>query len=253
MTNLICHRGALKYAPENTVPAFLKAVELEADGVEFDVHLTKDKQLVVCHDYSINETSDGHGKIKDFTLEELQAFDFGIKFNTEFTGTKIPTLKEVMDIVKGLKIINIELKAHFECNEELATHVVQELEPYNINNKIIYSSFDHELLKIMKKIDNNLNIGALFSATECVTDKQFNNKLKLVLENEFQAIHPHALCTKEEYVRICHDNGIMVNTWGAVSSNRIQKMLDSGCDSIITNEILLAKCIRERKNGQINQ
>ncbi|MEG1244601.1 MAG: glycerophosphodiester phosphodiesterase family protein, partial [Oscillospiraceae bacterium] len=60
MTNLICHRGALKYAPENTVPAFLKAVELEADGVEFDVHLTKDKQLVVCHDYSINETSDGH-------------------------------------------------------------------------------------------------------------------------------------------------------------------------------------------------
>lgn len=240
MTNLICHRGALKFAPENTLPAFQKAVELKADGVEFDVHLTKDKQVVVCHNYTIDETSNGEGKIKDLTLDELKEFDFGIKFSEDFKDTKIPTLKEVIAVVKDMKVINIELKAHFEDNEELARRVLEEMKEYNLNDKIIYSSFDHELLKVLKGMDDSLVIGAIFTATECVSDKQFNSKLDLILENGFQAMHPHALCLREDHVKICHEKGVMVNAWGAASLNRLRRMLSYDCDGIITNEIVLA-------------
>ena len=74
MTKILAHRGANKHAPQNTIPAFLKAIELGADGVENDVHLTKDGELVICHNYTIDETSDGKGNISDYTLEELKKF-----------------------------------------------------------------------------------------------------------------------------------------------------------------------------------
>lgn len=248
MSYIICHRGASKFAPENTMPAFTKAIELEADGVEFDIHLTKDKKMVVCHNYTIDETSDGRGEIKNLTLDELKKFDFGIKFSPEFKGTRIPTLQEVMDKVSGMKMINIELKGQFESNEELASLVLEETEKYDIFNKIVFSSFDHELLKILKSLKDDLIIGALFKATECVTDRQFKNNIDFVLQSGFQAIHPHALCIGRENVDTCHEKGIKVNTWGGASVNRIQRMIEYGCDAIITNEILIAKSIMERKN-----
>ena len=80
MTKILAHRGANKHAPQNTIPAFLKAIELGADGVENDVHLTKDGELVICHNYTIDETSDGKGNISDYTLEELKKFEFWLLF-----------------------------------------------------------------------------------------------------------------------------------------------------------------------------
>ena len=103
MTKILAHRGANKHAPQNTIPAFLKAIELGADGVENDVHLTKDGELVICHNYTIDETSDGKGNISDYTLEELKKFDFGSYFSPDFAGTKIPTLHEFLEIANHCK------------------------------------------------------------------------------------------------------------------------------------------------------
>ena len=90
MTKILAHRGANKHAPQNTIPAFLKAIELGADGVENDVHLTKDGELVICHNYTIDETSDGKGNISDYTLEELKKFDFGSYFPLILQERKSP-------------------------------------------------------------------------------------------------------------------------------------------------------------------
>lgn len=240
MSKLVCHRGASKFAPENTIPAFEKAVEIGADGVEFDVHLTKDNHLVVCHNYTINETSNGRGIIEKMTLEELKNLDFGIKFSDEFKGVTIPTLEEVVQVVKGMNFINIEIKAESSRNEELAQILIDEMKKYDINDKVIYSSFDHDVLKTLKSLDDSLKIGALFNVRECVSDKQFSNNLKLVLENGFQAIHPYALCSKEEYIKSCHQNGVLFNSWGATSQSKIKKLMDYNCDVIITDEIVLA-------------
>jgi len=240
MTNIICHRGASKYAPQNTIPAFLKAVELNADGVEFDVHLTKDKELVVCHNYTIKETSNGRGKIKDFTLHELKQFDFGIKFSPEFKNTRIPTLKEVLDVVKNLKIINIELKSQDVLNEELAKCVIAQVKEYSFTGDVVFSSFDLELVKIVKSIDNTLKVGALFSPSDCARERNFNKNIDFVKENNLQTIHPHVRYIKEKHVNKCHENGVLVNPWGVNSYEEIKRMLDIGCDSIITDETTIA-------------
>jgi glycerophosphoryl diester phosphodiesterase len=91
VTKIISHRGANKYAPQNTIPAFQKALEFNVEGFENDVHVTKDGVVVVCHNYTIDETSNGKGKIADYTFEELRKFDFGSYFSEEFAGTKIPS------------------------------------------------------------------------------------------------------------------------------------------------------------------
>ena len=92
------HRGASAYAPENTLPAFRLALEQKADGIETDIHLTRDGRFVVCHDDEIARTSNGQGKIQDMTVEQLKAYDFGGKFSPVFAGTPLPTLEELLEV-----------------------------------------------------------------------------------------------------------------------------------------------------------
>ena len=104
------HRGASAYCPENTLPAFAKAMEMGADGIELDVQMTKDGELVVCHDEKIDRTSDGKGWLKDFTLAELRNFDFSYGYEA-YKGVKIPTLREVFELFADTNMtINIVLQ-----------------------------------------------------------------------------------------------------------------------------------------------
>ena len=104
------HRGASAYAPENTLEAFRLGAEQGADGVELDVQLSKDGQLVVIHDETIDRVSDGHGYVRDYSLEELKKFVFN-KTHPEYADARIPTLGEVYDLLKPLGLeINVEIK-----------------------------------------------------------------------------------------------------------------------------------------------
>jgi glycerophosphoryl diester phosphodiesterase len=237
MTKIISHRGAFKYAPQNTIPAFLKAFEIGANGIEFDVQMTKDNELVICHDYTIDETSNGKGKIKDFTLNELKNFDFGVKYPVEFKNTKIPTLKEVLEIANKFEIINIEIKSQAERNEEIVKKVIDCVKSNNFTGDVIYSSFDFEVLKIMQKLDDTLKLGALFTTADFSRENKARRNIEKVKANSFQAIHPNARFLRQQYVEECHKNNIMVNCWGANSAKKIGKMFDAGCDLIITDEV----------------
>lgn len=246
MPKIISHRGAFKYAPQNTIPAFLKALEIGANGIEFDIQMTKDNELVVCHDYTIDETSNAKGKIKDFTLEELKKIDFGIKYSPEFKNTKIPTLEEVLKIANEFEIINIEIKSQAEKNEEVVKRVIECVKENNFTNDIIYSSFDFEVLKIMQKLDNTLKLGALFTTADFSRENKAIRKIEKVKANSLQAIHPNARFLRRQYVEECHKNGIMVNCWGANSTKKITQMFDIGCDLIITDEVERAIQITQR-------
>ena len=109
-TKIIGHRGGAAGFPENTLAAFKKAVELGADGVEFDVQLTKDGEVVVIHDELIDRTMSGSGLVKDHSLSQLRQLSAGEFFSPDFKEQKIPTLAEVLEIVQDLEVINIELK-----------------------------------------------------------------------------------------------------------------------------------------------
>ena len=109
-TRIWAHRGASGYAPENTLEAFKLAIDEKADGIELDVQLTKDKELVVIHDEKIDRTSNGKGYVKDYTLDELKKFNFNYG-NEKYEEVKIPTLKEVYELLKPTNlIINVEIK-----------------------------------------------------------------------------------------------------------------------------------------------
>ena len=109
-TKIWAHRGASGYAPENTLESFELAIEQKADGIELDVQMTKDGELVVIHDETIDRTGNGTGRVQDHTLKELKALNFN-KTHPEYASAKIPTLREVYELVKPSGItVNVEMK-----------------------------------------------------------------------------------------------------------------------------------------------
>ncbi len=119
MTKIFAHRGASGYAPENTLDAFALAMDMGADGIELDVQMTKDDEVVVIHDETIDRVSDGKGMVKDYTLEQLREFSFDNHMEG-YEHVSIPTLNEVLELVKPSKMeVNVELKIDSDKWKEL--------------------------------------------------------------------------------------------------------------------------------------
>ncbi|MCL7453535.1 MAG: glycerophosphodiester phosphodiesterase, partial [Anaerolineae bacterium] len=118
------HRGASHEAPANTLAAFELAAEMGADGIELDVHLSRDGELVVIHDFSLEGTTNGHGRVGDRTLPELKALDAGSWFDPRLAVQRIPTLQEVIDAVAARLLLNIELKSDSWQDHGLAAAAV---------------------------------------------------------------------------------------------------------------------------------
>lgn len=235
MTNIIAHRGACKLAPQNTIPAFLKAIELGANGIENDVHLTKDGVLVICHNYSIDETSNGTGDISDYTLEELKRFDFGSYFSQEFAGTQIPTLDEFLEIAKPLTIMNIELKSPKQKGTDIVKKTIDTVKQHGMLDKLLISSFDDTLLVEAKQIDSSVRTGFLYSPDSPKIDEMFDRPVEFALEIGADALHPLCFFADEEYVQKAHENHLIVNPWTVDYPEGMRALSEWGCDGIITD------------------
>ncbi|QHJ70409.1 glycerophosphodiester phosphodiesterase [Planococcus halotolerans] len=149
---IYAHRGCSGTYPENTLAAFKAAAELPITGVEIDVHLTKDREIVVIHDEKVNRTTDGKGYIKDMTLSEVRKLDAGSWFSGEFAGEKIPTLDEVFDIFQETDHrLNIELKTDVFPYEGLVGKVLEAAEKRGFLHRILISSFNHEDIQTVSR------------------------------------------------------------------------------------------------------
>ena len=169
MTKIFAHRGSKGTHPENTLASFKEAVRVGSDGIELDVHLTKDGQLVVIHDETVDRTTNGTGEIKNLTLAEIKAIDAGSWFNETFAGEKIPTLEEVLRLLKELGFdgqLNIELKTDIIQYEGLVEKclVLQGTEDWPFT--IVYSSFNPYTLVELKQANSSQEIGLLFESKE---------------------------------------------------------------------------------------
>ena len=227
-TLVIAHRGASAYAPENTMEAFRLAHEMKADGIEIDVHFSKDGHIMILHDEKIDRTSNGQGKVTDYTLDELKFFDFGCKFKNEYTGTKIPTLDELYEFMAPTDmVLNIEIKT----NDPLMPRALYELaKKYGMDGRVIYSSFDHMQLQRMLDIDASAFVAPLYGFNMIKAWDYAENMGAL-------ASHPkHTQLTLfPEYVEKCHEKGIRVHPWTCDKPELIKSLADAGCDAIITN------------------
>lgn len=242
MTNVIAHRGACKVAPQNTIPAFQKAIEMGADGFENDVHLTKDGFIVVCHNHDIDETSNGTGAIADYTLEELRQFDFGSYFSEEFAGTKIPTLDEFLDLCDTMKVINIEIKAPREKGTDIVRKTIDKVKEFGLFEKLIISCFDKDILIECKKVDPKTKTGILYSM-ECPYTEIYDDPIAFAKKIGADAIHPLGILVDEDYIIDCHKAGLIVNPWTIDKPYAIERLRDWGSDGVITNYPDVARSI----------
>ncbi len=240
---IIAHRGASAYAPENTLAAFKKAIELGAEGIELDVHLSKDGEVVVIHDYSVDRTSNGRGPVAEMSLKELKALDFGSWFSEQYRSESIPLLREVLELLKGWNgLLNIEIKHNrLEGCSQMEEKVLKLLDAYGFWEKTIISSFDHYSLIKIKEIEPSVRICPLYAAA---LYKPWEYAATL---NAF-AIHPHYHTVTPDVVKQCHEHNINVNVYTVDSPEHIQLMIDAGVDGIITNVPDIAIQIRDTKN-----
>lgn len=217
----IAHRGAKAYEPENTLKAFQKALDLNSDGIELDVHLSSDGYLIVIHDETIDRTTNGKGLVNDFTLAELKSFLIDGKY-------QIPTLNEVFDLVNKKCFINIELKGL-----ETAPKVVSLIEEY-ISEKdwkyehFIISSFDWNMLEETSKLNPNISIGVL-------TEENIDTALAFAEKIKAKAIHPDFQLLNAENVQQMQEKGFLFLPWTVNSEEDIQKVKSYQVDGIISD------------------
>lgn len=162
---IICgHRGAAGHAPENTLAAFRKGRELGADLLELDVQLTRDGQVVVIHDYTLDRTTNGRGEVQEHTLAELKALDAGSWYGPSFAGEQIPTLEEVVAWAKGKAKLSIEIKCRPSTIGDLPERVVNICRSHAIVEETMVISFDHIAIRRVKEREPNLAGGIIFYA-----------------------------------------------------------------------------------------
>ncbi|MFV5691072.1 glycerophosphodiester phosphodiesterase [Flavobacterium sp. LT1R49] len=217
----IGHRGVKGYEPENTLVSFQKALDMQVDGIELDVHLSADDELMVIHDETIDRTTNGKGFVNKLSLRELKAFRIDDKH-------KIPTLKEVFDLVNQNCFINIELK-----NYDTAEKVVSLIEKYVTKkewkyDRFLVSSFDWNALQQVAFLNDKIPIGVL-------TETNLDLAQAFAKFIQAKSIHPHFhLLTKENMAQM-QEKGLQVFPWTINEIEDIQKIKAFNVNGIITD------------------
>ncbi|MGO4182569.1 glycerophosphodiester phosphodiesterase [Paenibacillus sp. TAF43_2] len=230
---VIAHRGAAGYAPENTIASFLLAIEMKADFLELDIQLTKDGQLVVIHDTEVDRTSNGKGKVLDFTMAQLSELDAGSWFNAKFEGERMPTLSEVFTLCKGKIGILIEIKAPWlypgieqKLAEELLAHGMLDEDPASI----IVQSFDQSSVKRFSAIMPQVLVGLLVYQSEDVTAEKIQETAVYA-----DYVNPSLNLVTKSFVDTIHALGKKTTPWTVRSAAEVPPLLDFNVDGIITD------------------
>ncbi len=236
---IITHRGASGHAPENTIAAFRKAIEMDANYIELDIHLSKDGKVVVMHDATLNRTTNGTGKISDYTWDELKLLDAGSFLDEKFKGEKIPLLEEVLLFTKGKAMLLIEIKADAEGkaypgieekvlsiikkNEAEAWCEVQSFYDFSVNAWLALNTNIpvHKLLVGRLQpfyIDHKIRFGRVFRKY-----------------SEVNGINPYQAFAKRKMIRKTHRKGHTAYVWTVNDENKMQRLIRRKVDGIITN------------------
>jgi glycerophosphoryl diester phosphodiesterase len=234
------HRGSSAYCPENTLEAFSMAVAQKADGIELDVQLSKDGHVVVVHDENLERVSNGKGFIHDHTLEELKSLDCSKLFPNR-SPCRIPALAEVYSLIKPTSLmVNVELKTSRFLYPGLPEKLAALGREYAMEERIIYSSFNHYSLLEIKKLCPSAKTGLLYQMG-MVDPWVYANYVKAY------AIHPHyfVITHLPETVENCHKNGVCVNVWTVDDPEAIKQLVQYGVDTIITNKPDIALAVRD--------
>lgn len=239
MTKIFAHRGASESAPENTLEAFQLAMDQGADGIELDVHLTKDGELAVTHDEEIDRVSDGSGLIKDYTLEELRRFSFHNGMEA-WRGVKIPTLQEVLALVKpGRMEVNIELKTGIYWYPGIEEKTLEAVRAYGMEERVIFSSFNHYSVQKMRELGCLSELAYLYS--DIILDVE-----KYAKKTGVCGLHPAVYHLRmADFLEKYRESGRKVRVWTVNEESDMEDFIRADLEAIITNDPALGIRVRE--------
>ena len=241
---IMAHRGFQTHYPENTMVSFMAAVEAGAQFVELDVTFTRDRQVVVMHDDTVDRTTNGIGPVYRYTLNELRQLDAGSWFDPRFTGERIPTLMEVLEQVTKQVNINIEIKSYDRLAREQAGEieqaVVELVGKTNTQTRVLISSFDPVVLKNIKRLNQTLNVAFISKHY-----KQVETLTQCKALDVF-SYHPNLEYLDLEQVKMMHRASILVFPYNINNEKDIYQAFALGVDGLIAkNPLLVRQCYAE--------
>lgn len=229
MPLVIAHRGASAEAPENSLAAFVLGVSQGCDMIELDVHLTKDKQVVVIHDHTLDRTTNGIGEIATLNYEDIKGYDCGKWFSDQCAGEYVPLLEEVLTKVPAHVQFNVEVKA--AGTPGMAGCLIDVLRKTDRIGSTVVSSFHYGCLVELKKQLPDLRIGLLYHE-EIADFKKFEEESGV----ELFSLHPHYPFVTESYMESATAAGKAVYPWTVDDEADWRKLIDLGVAGIITNK-----------------
>ncbi len=230
------HRGAYSHAPENTLHAFALAAEMGADGVELDIQLTKDGEIVVIHDETLDRTSDHSGRVCDYTLQELKAFNFNKRGISRPLRMEIPTLSEALELLAptGLSV-NIELKTGYEWYAGIEKKALEIAERLGIFDRIIWSSFNFYSILTIKQLEPLSRTALLCGGGILVTGEICEKAGAEALHCDIRQMRYPGLAED------CRARGVKLRPWTVNDEADFKLAAEYGAHAVITNRIDAAK------------
>ncbi|MGD6815594.1 glycerophosphodiester phosphodiesterase [Metabacillus sp. 113a] len=238
MTMIFGHRGAAGTSPENTMISFKEAIHAGADGIELDVHLSKDQIPVVIHDETVNRTTNGTGYVKDHLAEELIRLNAGRLFNEE---APIPLLKDVLKWACESEkpfIINIELKNNMIEYSNIEEIVIQLVKEHKLSERIILSSFNHSSMVQALKTDPVIETALLYS-------DGIYKPYDYARRAGARAIHPLMRTVKNELINQARENSVAVRPFTVNDEEEMRTLFEWGASAFFTDYPEKAVRIRE--------
>lgn len=237
---VIAHRGASKEAPENSLAAFILGVKQGCDMIELDIHLTKDKQIVVIHDHTLERTTNGMGEIANLDYEDIKGYDCGQWFSDQYTGEYVPLLEEVMMKVPASVQFNVEIKAAEAPG--MVSCLIDVLNKTDRIGSTVVSSFHYGCLAELKKQLPEIRIGMLYHP-EVADFTRFEEESGV----EVFSLHPHYPLVTEAYMETANAAGKTVYPWTADEEADLNRLINLGVAGIITNKPDLLRMILDRQ------
>ncbi len=237
---VIGHRGASAYYPENTMAAFEAAYEMGAEMIELDILLSKDGVPVVIHDETLDRTTNGAGKVADYTLTELQKLDAGLWFGREHAGEQIPTLEEVLGFAKDRITLNIEIKTEAVTDEYLGgieEKALNLVKKYEMEDYVLFSSFDYRAISHLKQLDVDISAALLYNK------KQSASRIpsELVANYKADAFNCSRRQYKKRWAEDTQRHNIPVFVYTVNKERQMEKMIKRGVSGIFSDKPDLLK------------
>ena len=224
---VFAHRGYSGRYPENTMEAFRGAYEAGADGIELDVQLSGDGQIVIIHDETLDRTTTGRGYVKDYRLAELKRLDASCGRGAEI---RIPGFEEYCKWVKDTRLVtNVELKTSIVYYKDIEEKTAEMVKAFHLEDRVIFSSFNHLSVVRMKQLLPECPVGAL------VEHDDLQNAGYYCRKYGFEYYHPDGSLFTKENAENCREHGVGVNVWTVNDLKMYENMREWGVDGVITN------------------